>query len=176
MHKLIAKKLAHTQKNHDEATKSNGKARHHVKLESCHNRHHGSRKHHTRKCKKKHCNYHGLCHQSTEECDIYKACRKYVVPAHCITEKQRLRQVHFIKDTKRCTKKHSLSAKEVKDLNAFVKDKVDKMIKDCNYDMHAMSGFKNLLISSSNESAQSIKRNTSTKASDDEDCKQTAKK
>eukprot|EP00957_Ditylum_brightwellii_P168108 12798114-Ditylum_brightwellii.AAC.1 len=71
-------------------------------------------------------------------------------------EEQRLRQVQFVKDAKRCAKKCSLSTKEVKNLNTFVKDKIDETIKQCNHNMHAMSNFKDLSISSSNESVQSI--------------------
>eukprot|EP00957_Ditylum_brightwellii_P059160 4489039-Ditylum_brightwellii.AAC.1 len=129
LHKPFAKKIAHVQKEHDEA-KEDRKARCHAKSELHHRRHHGHGKCHAGKQKKKHCNYHGLCHHDTEECNIYKAYRKHAQPTHHITEEQRLRQVCFVKDAKSYTKKHSLSTKEVKDLNAFVKYKIDKTIRE----------------------------------------------
>eukprot|EP00957_Ditylum_brightwellii_P020636 1556013-Ditylum_brightwellii.AAC.1 len=85
---------------------------------------------------------------------------------HCITEQQRLRQVRFMKDAKRRTKKRSLTGREVKDLNVFFKDKINVMIKECNRKMHTMSNFDNLSISSSNESIQSIISDTSNEESD----------
>ena len=59
-----------------------------------------------------------------------------------------------------------MTGKEVKDLNAFVKDKINETIKEHNHDMHAMSNFKDLSISSSHESIQSIISNTSNEESD----------
>eukprot|EP00957_Ditylum_brightwellii_P149976 11422695-Ditylum_brightwellii.AAC.1 len=78
------------------------------------------------------CNYYGLCHHDTKECSYYQACMKHVQSTHCIMEKQKIWQVGFVYVAKRCTKKHNLSAKEVKDLNMVVKDKVDKTIKQSN--------------------------------------------
>eukprot|EP00957_Ditylum_brightwellii_P113069 8622941-Ditylum_brightwellii.AAC.1 len=86
---------------------------------------------------------------------------KYVHPTHCITEEQRLRQVHFVKDAERHTKKCGLSTKEINDLNAFNKDKIDETIKEHDRNMHAMSNLKELLISSGNKSAQIIVSDTS---------------
>eukprot|EP00957_Ditylum_brightwellii_P066362 5037550-Ditylum_brightwellii.AAC.1 len=74
-------------------------------------------------------------------------------------DQQRLWQVWYVKDAERLAKKCGLSAKEVKDLNTFVKGKVDETIKEHNYNMHAMSDFKNMSISSSNKSVQSILSN-----------------
>eukprot|EP00957_Ditylum_brightwellii_P151327 11523262-Ditylum_brightwellii.AAC.1 len=89
------------------------------------------------------------------------SCRKHVQPTHCITEQQRLWQVWFVKDAKRWTKKHGLTGKEVKDLSVFVKDKIKEMIKERDRDMHVMSNYKDLSISLSNKSIQSIIGNTS---------------
>eukprot|EP00957_Ditylum_brightwellii_P004597 349611-Ditylum_brightwellii.AAC.1 len=71
-------------------------------------------------------------------------------------EQQRLQQVQLLKDAKRRTKKRSLTGREVKDLNTFVKDKIKETIKDRNRNMHAMSNFKDLSISSSDDSIESI--------------------
>eukprot|EP00957_Ditylum_brightwellii_P200896 15314127-Ditylum_brightwellii.AAC.1 len=133
LHKPLAKKIAHAKKEHDKAI-GNRKGKHHNKSELCHKRCHGPGKHHDGKHKKKFCNYYGLCHHDTKECSYYQAYRKHVQPTHPITEKQRLWQVCFVKDAERCAKKRSLSAKEVKDLNKFVKDKIYETIKqhDCN--------------------------------------------
>eukprot|EP00957_Ditylum_brightwellii_P074408 5653497-Ditylum_brightwellii.AAC.1 len=95
---------------------------------------------------------------------------------HRITEQQRLWQVWFVKDAKRCAKRHGLTGKEVKDLNAFVKDKIDETIKERDCNMHAMSNFEDLSISSSNESIQSIIRDTSDEESDSNSCKLVYKK
>eukprot|EP00957_Ditylum_brightwellii_P099525 7581006-Ditylum_brightwellii.AAC.1 len=76
-------------------------------------------------------------------------------------EQQRLQQVQFVKDTKRWAKKCGLTGKEVKNLNASVKDKIKETIKKHNCDIHAMSNFEDLSISSSNESIQSVISNTS---------------
>eukprot|EP00957_Ditylum_brightwellii_P177771 13541303-Ditylum_brightwellii.AAC.1 len=111
-----------------------------------------------------------------EEFNIYKACRKHAQPTHHITEEQRLRQVHFVKDAKRHTKKISLSTKEFKDLNLFIKDKINETIKEHNHVMHVISNFEELSISSSNESIQSIVSDTSVEDSDNEDHKPAAKK
>ena len=70
-----------------------------------------------------------------------------------------------MKDAKRHAKKRSLTGREVKDLNAFVKDKM----RDCN--MQRMSNFKDLSISSSNEIIQIIISNTSDEESDGNSCK-----
>eukprot|EP00957_Ditylum_brightwellii_P143566 10937713-Ditylum_brightwellii.AAC.1 len=91
-------------------------------------------------------------------------------------EQQRLWQVQFVKDAERQAKKRSLTGKEVKDLNAFVKDKIKEMIKDCDRDMHAMSGFDNISLSSSNESMESIISNTSDEESDGDSRKPAHKK
>eukprot|EP00957_Ditylum_brightwellii_P111756 8523835-Ditylum_brightwellii.AAC.1 len=95
---------------------------------------------------------------------------------HHITEQQRLRQVWFVKDAKRQSKRRSLTGNEVKDLNTFIKDKIKDTIKghDCN--IHAMSNFKDLSISSSNKSIQSIISNTSVEDSDNNSCKLAPKK
>eukprot|EP00957_Ditylum_brightwellii_P177573 13525538-Ditylum_brightwellii.AAC.1 len=95
---------------------------------------------------------------------------------HCITEQQRLRQVGFVKDTKRRAKKYGMAGKEVKDLNALVKDKIKESIKERGCNMHAMSNFEDLSISLSNKSIQSIISNTSVRGSDDNSCKSAYKK
>eukprot|EP00957_Ditylum_brightwellii_P175180 13336688-Ditylum_brightwellii.AAC.1 len=95
-----------------------------------------------------------------------KACSTPVQPMYHITEQQRLWQVQFVKDAEKWAKKCSLSAIEVKDLNAFVKNKIDEMIKECNCNIHAMSNFEDLSLSSSNKSVQSIINNTSEEGSD----------
>eukprot|EP00957_Ditylum_brightwellii_P134465 10251408-Ditylum_brightwellii.AAC.1 len=120
----------------------------------CYGRHilHQQSKHHRGKHRKKYCDYHGLCYHGTDKCDLAKSRRKHVQPTHCITEQQRLQQVWFVKDTKRRTKRRSLTGKEVKDLNTFVKDKIEETIKERNCDMHAMSNFEDLAISLSDES------------------------
>ena len=66
--------------------------------------------------------------------------------------------------------------KEVKDLNMFSKDKINKMIKKYNPNMHAMSDFEDLSISSSNKNIQSIISNTSVEGSDNKSCKLASKK
>eukprot|EP00957_Ditylum_brightwellii_P196193 14948959-Ditylum_brightwellii.AAC.1 len=80
---------------------------------------------------------------------------------HHIIEQQRLRQVWFVKDAEKRTKRRGLTGQDVKDLSAFVNNKINKTIKECNRGMHMMSNFEDLSISSSNESIQSIIRNTS---------------
>ena len=118
-------------------------------------------KRHGGKRMKKFCDYHGVCYHDTSECNLAKSCKKHVQPIHHITEQQRLWQVRFVKDTKRQAKKRSLTGREVKDLNAFVKDKINETIKERNCNMYAMSNFNNLSLSSSNESMESIISNTS---------------
>eukprot|EP00957_Ditylum_brightwellii_P161715 12312461-Ditylum_brightwellii.AAC.1 len=86
-------------------------------------------------------------------------------------EQQRLQQVQFVKDTEMHAKKHGLSAKEVKDLNTFVKDKINQTMKGCNCNIYTMSNFEDLSISSSNDSVQSIISNTSEEGSDNKSCK-----
>eukprot|EP00957_Ditylum_brightwellii_P146836 11178237-Ditylum_brightwellii.AAC.1 len=73
---------------------------------------------------------------------------------------------------KRC----GLTGKEVKDLNAFFKDKIKETIKECNCNMHAMSDFEDLSISSSSKHIQSIISNTSVEGSDNKSCKLVHKK
>eukprot|EP00957_Ditylum_brightwellii_P182555 13906305-Ditylum_brightwellii.AAC.1 len=58
----------------------------------------------------------------------------------------------------------------------FVKDKINETIKERNCNMHAMSNFKDLSISSSNESIQSIVSDTSDEESDNDSCKPAHKK
>eukprot|EP00957_Ditylum_brightwellii_P012176 920173-Ditylum_brightwellii.AAC.1 len=58
----------------------------------------------------------------------------------------------------------------------FVKDKIDKTIKERDHNMHVMINFKDLSISSSNESIQSIINNTSDEESDSNSCKPAHKK
>eukprot|EP00957_Ditylum_brightwellii_P109816 8375687-Ditylum_brightwellii.AAC.1 len=91
-------------------------------------------------------------------------------------EQQRLRQVRFVKDAKRRAKKCSITGKEVKDLNAFVKDKIEEMIKERNCNMHVMSDFDNLSLSSSNDSIKSIISNTSNEESNGDSRKPAHKK
>eukprot|EP00957_Ditylum_brightwellii_P137214 10462057-Ditylum_brightwellii.AAC.1 len=95
---------------------------------------------------------------------------------HHITEQQRLWQVRFIKYTERRAKRCGLTGKEVKDLNSFVKDKIDETIKEHERNMHAMSNFEDLSISSSDESIQSIISDTSDEESDNDSHKPAHKK
>eukprot|EP00957_Ditylum_brightwellii_P193294 14717496-Ditylum_brightwellii.AAC.1 len=97
LHKLHVKKIACAKKDHNEE-KGDRKVRHHAKLELCYKRHHGHGKHHTGKYRKKFYNYHGLCHHEMEKCDYYQAHKKHPHPTHYITDKLRLRQIHFVKD------------------------------------------------------------------------------
>eukprot|EP00957_Ditylum_brightwellii_P024338 1835957-Ditylum_brightwellii.AAC.1 len=91
-------------------------------------------------------------------------------------EQQRLQQVRFVKDTERRAKRRSLTGKEVKDLNAFVKNKINETIKERDRGMHVMSNFEDLSTSSSNESIQSIISNTSNEELDSNSCKPAHKK
>eukprot|EP00957_Ditylum_brightwellii_P113629 8663554-Ditylum_brightwellii.AAC.1 len=150
MYKPLMKKIAHAKKEHDKARKEKC----HSKSELHHKRCHSLGKRHAGKCKKKYCDYHGLCCYNTKECDCYQAHMKHVQTTCHITEKQRLWQIQFVKDTKRHTKKCGLSAKEVKDINMFVKDKINETIKQHDCNIHAMSDFEDLSISSSNENVQ----------------------
>eukprot|EP00957_Ditylum_brightwellii_P128071 9767596-Ditylum_brightwellii.AAC.1 len=72
MHKSIAKKIAHAQKDHDKSMKAKGKVRHHAKSDFHHKRHHGSQKCHSGKCKKMFSNNRGLCRHNTNACNTYK--------------------------------------------------------------------------------------------------------
>eukprot|EP00957_Ditylum_brightwellii_P080301 6107639-Ditylum_brightwellii.AAC.1 len=167
LQKLLRKKIACAEKEHDE----DRKRKHQDKPKLHHERRHGLGKRHQDKQKKKYCKYHGLCYHGTDECNFVQSHRKHVQPTHCITEQQRLWQVWFVKDAKRC----SLTGKEVKDLNAIVKDKIKEMIKERNHDMHVISNFKDLSISLSNKSIQSIISNTSVEVLNDNSCKPTHK-
>eukprot|EP00957_Ditylum_brightwellii_P041568 3148384-Ditylum_brightwellii.AAC.1 len=73
IHKPLAKKIACAKKEHDKDRKE----KHHDKSELCNKRHHGQGKCHTGKRKKKYCDYHGLFHHDTKECNYYQACRKH---------------------------------------------------------------------------------------------------
>eukprot|EP00957_Ditylum_brightwellii_P167710 12767304-Ditylum_brightwellii.AAC.1 len=115
---------------------------------------------------KKFYDYHGVCYHDTSKCDLAKSHKKNFQPTHRTTEQQRLRQVRFVKDTERRARKRGLTGKEVKDLNAFVKDKIDKTIKERDRDMQAMSDFDDIFLSSSNESMESIISDTN----DEESC------
>eukprot|EP00957_Ditylum_brightwellii_P139267 10614023-Ditylum_brightwellii.AAC.1 len=68
------------------------------------------------------------------------------------------------------------AGKEVKDLNAFVKEKIHETIKECNHNMNAINDFEDLSISSSNESIQSIISDTSDEELDNNSCKLAHKK
>eukprot|EP00957_Ditylum_brightwellii_P181342 13813950-Ditylum_brightwellii.AAC.1 len=81
-------------------------------------------------------------------------------------EQQRLQQVRFVKDAKRRAKKRGLKGREVKDLNALIKDKINETIKEGDCGMHAMSNFEDLSISSSDDSIKSIISNTFDEESD----------
>eukprot|EP00957_Ditylum_brightwellii_P039034 2950121-Ditylum_brightwellii.AAC.1 len=81
-----------------------------------------------------------------------------------------------MKDAKRHTKKCSLIGREVKDLNTFVKDKIKETIKEHDRNIHAMSNFEDLFISSSNDSIKSIISNTSNEESDGDSRKPAHKK
>eukprot|EP00957_Ditylum_brightwellii_P161045 12260844-Ditylum_brightwellii.AAC.1 len=175
MHKPHANKITCVNKEHDKASRD-GKGKHHSKSESHYEKHHRTGKHHAGKHKKKFCGYHGLCHHDTKEYNYYQVCMKHIQPTHCITEEQRLWQVHFVKDVESRTKKCGLNIKEAKDLNKFGKDNIDETIKQCNCDMHTMSNFKYLSISLSDESVKSIVSDTSVEDSGNEDCNPASKK
>eukprot|EP00957_Ditylum_brightwellii_P081556 6204427-Ditylum_brightwellii.AAC.1 len=76
-------------------------------------------------------------------------------------EQQSLWQVRFVKDAERRAKKRSLTGREVKDPNMFVNNKIKENFKERDRDMHAMSDFDNLSLSSGDESMESIISNTS---------------
>eukprot|EP00957_Ditylum_brightwellii_P085996 6542447-Ditylum_brightwellii.AAC.2 len=124
----------------------------------------------------KFCDYYGLCYHDTDKFNFTQSCRKHVQPMQCITEQQRLQQVWFVKNAEKQAKKCNRSAKEVKDLNAFVKDKIDETIKECKCNMHAMSNFKDLSLSSNDKSVQSIISKTSEEDSDNKSCKPASNK
>eukprot|EP00957_Ditylum_brightwellii_P122210 9319610-Ditylum_brightwellii.AAC.1 len=150
LQKLLKKKIACAKKEHDK----DGKRKRQDKPKLRHERCLGLGKCHQGKQKKKYCGYHGLCYHDMDKCNFVQSHRKYVHPTHRITEQQRLWQVWFVKDTKRRAKRHGLTGKEVKDLNVFVNDKIEETITERNHNMHAMSDFKDLSISLSNESIQ----------------------
>eukprot|EP00957_Ditylum_brightwellii_P014805 1116361-Ditylum_brightwellii.AAC.1 len=127
--KSLAKKIACARKEHD----NDGKGKHQDKPKLHHKRCHGLGKCHKRKLKNLFCDYHGLCYHDTKECNFVQTCRKHVQPIHHIMEQQRLQQVWFVKDAKSWAKKRSLTGKEVRDLNEFIKDKIKEMIKECNH-------------------------------------------
>eukprot|EP00957_Ditylum_brightwellii_P133627 10188237-Ditylum_brightwellii.AAC.1 len=81
-----------------------------------------------------------------------------------------------MKDAKRQAKKRSLTGKEVKDLNVLIKDKIKETIKERNCDMHWMSDFDNLSISSSNDSMENIISDTSDEELDGDSRKPAHKK
>eukprot|EP00957_Ditylum_brightwellii_P056622 4292096-Ditylum_brightwellii.AAC.1 len=81
-----------------------------------------------------------------------------------------------MKDAKRRAKKRGLTGRDVKDLNAFIKDKIKEMIKERNRNMHAMSNFDNLSISSSDDSIESIISDTFNEESGGNSCKPAHKK
>ena len=91
-------------------------------------------------------------------------------------EQQRLWQIQFVKDAKKRAKKRGLTGREVKNLNAFIKDKIEEMIKERDRGMHAMSNFDNLSLSSSDESMESIISDTSDEESDSDSRKPAHKK
>eukprot|EP00957_Ditylum_brightwellii_P186993 14241216-Ditylum_brightwellii.AAC.1 len=169
LQKPLKKKIARAIKENDNLDNKKNKSHHetHQGQSKCYGRRilRQQSKHHGGKCRKKYCDHHGFCYHDTDKCNLAKSHKKHVQPTHRIMEQQRLQQVRFVKDAKRRAKRRSLTGKEVKDLNVFAKDKIDKTIKDRNCDMHAMSDFKDLLISSSDESIQSIISNTSNEES-----------
>eukprot|EP00957_Ditylum_brightwellii_P041909 3174290-Ditylum_brightwellii.AAC.1 len=121
LQKPLKKKIARVIKEYDDLDDKKSKLHHktHQGQSKCYERHilHQQSKHHGGKHRKKYCDYHGLCYHDTDKCDLAKSCRKHIQPTHRITEQQRLRQVWFVKDTERRTKRHGLTDKEVKDLN-----------------------------------------------------------
>ena len=133
-------------------------------------------KRHGGKRMKKFCDYHGVCYHDTSECDLAKSRKKHVQLTHRTTEQQRLWQVRFVKDAERRARKRGLTGKEVKDLNAFVKDKINETIKDRDRDLHAMSDFDDISISSSDDSVMSIVSDTSDEESDGDSHKPAHKK
>eukprot|EP00957_Ditylum_brightwellii_P086213 6560258-Ditylum_brightwellii.AAC.1 len=147
MHKPLAKKITCAKKDHN----NDSKGKHHDKSKLHHERCHGLGKGHFGNHKKKFCDYHGLWYHAMGKCNFTQSHRKHVWPTQHIMEQQRLWQVWFVKDTETQAKKHSLSVNEVKDLNAFVKDKIKETIKEHNHDMHTIINFKDLSLSSSNE-------------------------
>eukprot|EP00957_Ditylum_brightwellii_P075112 5707866-Ditylum_brightwellii.AAC.1 len=186
LQKPLKKKIAPTIKEHDKSDNNETKLRHKTRhrQSKCYGRRilRQQNKHHGGKHRKKYCGYHGLCYHDTDKCDLAKSCKKHVQPTHRITEQQRLRQVRFVKDAKRHAKRHGLTGQEVKDLNTFVKDnvfikdKINETIKERNHNMHAMSNFKDLSISSIDDSIKSIISDTSDEESDSDSCKPAHKK
>eukprot|EP00957_Ditylum_brightwellii_P044269 3358279-Ditylum_brightwellii.AAC.2 len=71
-----------------------------------------------------------------DECNFVQSCSKHIQLMHHIMKQQRLWQVQFVKDAKRQAKRRIMTGKEVKDLNAFVKDKIKKRIKEHGRYMH----------------------------------------
>eukprot|EP00957_Ditylum_brightwellii_P109626 8361508-Ditylum_brightwellii.AAC.1 len=177
MQKPLKKKIACVIKEHGNLDRKKPKLRHkrrHSSDKRYKKRH--QNKYHGGKCKKNFCNYHGLCYHDTDGCNFVQAHRKHVQPTHHIIEQQRLWQVQFVKDAKRCAKRHGLTGKEVKDLNTFVKDKINETIKEHNRDKHATSNSEDLSISSSNESIQCIISDTSDEELDSDSHKPAHKK
>eukprot|EP00957_Ditylum_brightwellii_P002979 228075-Ditylum_brightwellii.AAC.1 len=162
MQKLLKKKTACAIKEHDNSDGKKPKLRHKSlhglskRYEKClQNKHYGG------KHKKKICDYHDLCYHDTDKCNFLQDCRKHVQPTY---------------RAKRHAKRCGLTGKEVKDLNAFVKDKINETIKERNRNMHTMSNLKDLSISSSNESIQGIIISTSDEELDSDSCKPAHKK
>eukprot|EP00957_Ditylum_brightwellii_P049375 3745789-Ditylum_brightwellii.AAC.1 len=112
MQKLLKKKIAHVIKEHDNLDKKKPKSRYERRHDlGKHYKKRHQNKHHGRKCKEKFCNYHALFYHDTDKCNFVQACRKHVQSTHHITEQQRLWQVQFVKDAKRCAKRCSLTGK-----------------------------------------------------------------
>eukprot|EP00957_Ditylum_brightwellii_P142169 10831719-Ditylum_brightwellii.AAC.1 len=109
LQKPLKKKIACAITEHDDL---DGKRKRQEKPKLHHERCHGLSKRHQSKCKKKVCDYYGLCYHDTDKCDFVQAHKKHIQPMHCITEQQMLWQVRFVKDTKRCTKRRGLTGKE----------------------------------------------------------------
>eukprot|EP00957_Ditylum_brightwellii_P121251 9246299-Ditylum_brightwellii.AAC.1 len=117
---------------------------------------------HQGKRKKKFCNY----HEPQEACSahaLYHGTAEALAGLVC-------------QGRQKASQKCSLTGREVKDLNAFVKDRIEEMIKEHNHNMHMMSDFKDLSISSSNKSIQSFISDTSVEGSDNNSCKPAHKK
>eukprot|EP00957_Ditylum_brightwellii_P156112 11882788-Ditylum_brightwellii.AAC.2 len=74
LQKPLKKKIAHTVKEHDNLDR---KRKHQDKPKLCHERCHRLGKHHQSKCKKKFCDYHGLCYHAMDKYNFVQACRKH---------------------------------------------------------------------------------------------------
>eukprot|EP00957_Ditylum_brightwellii_P189926 14459065-Ditylum_brightwellii.AAC.1 len=107
-----------------------------------------------------------LCTEPQKECAVHTLhCGTAEAPAGPVCE-----------GCQKASQKRGPKGKEVKDLNAFVRDKIKETSEECDHNMHGMSDFKDLSISSSDKSIQSIIGDTSVEGLDNNSCKLAQKK